>query len=317
MQLHHPERKVVAGANRQCLDRPGLRRLLRRCKWRWPMLRSPTADVLLPAAGRQSPEPGRHAGAGRAWPTCCFANTARPLRSAAGRFAAGYRSRAARALESRQRRRRNGRPGASERCRRSLAKLALRRRRDRARRKTWRGFAVSRPMTIRATSIAVMVQGASGTAARSRARSLHASSNALSRMDEGKVRYRTSPGLHPAHQGQSASQLIKAVSYTGGYLGSEDDERTAPIRSAKATECAIGESRRCFARRRTGSRRARQSTIMRSQPKRALRAVPVATPAPQRPRNFFERLFNSRPRPAAPHADSARDAHGWLTEFNP
>ena len=34
--------------------------------------------------------------------------------------------------------------------------------------------------------------------------------------------------------------------------------------------------------------------------KRALRALPVATPAPQRPRSFFERMFNVRPRPAAP-----------------
>ncbi|MBA3651019.1 MAG: penicillin-binding protein 2 [Chthoniobacterales bacterium] len=30
------------------------------------------------------------------------------------------------------------------------------------------------------------------------------------------------------------------------------------------------------------------------------RALPVATPAPQRPRNFFERMFNTRPRPVAP-----------------
>ena len=34
--------------------------------------------------------------------------------------------------------------------------------------------------------------------------------------------------------------------------------------------------------------------------KRVLRAQPVATPAPQRPRSFFDRLFNTRPRPAAP-----------------
>ena len=35
-------------------------------------------------------------------------------------------------------------------------------------------------------------------------------------------------------------------------------------------------------------------------PKRALRAVPVATPAPQRPRSLFERMFNIRSKPAAP-----------------
>jgi penicillin-binding protein 2 len=35
-------------------------------------------------------------------------------------------------------------------------------------------------------------------------------------------------------------------------------------------------------------------------PKRAVRAIPVATPAPQRPRSLFERMFNIRPKPAAP-----------------
>jgi penicillin-binding protein 2 len=34
--------------------------------------------------------------------------------------------------------------------------------------------------------------------------------------------------------------------------------------------------------------------------RRVLRAQPVATPAPERPRNFFERMFNRNPRPAAP-----------------
>ena len=40
---------------------------------------------------------------------------------------------------------------------------------------------------------------------------------------------------------------------------------------------------------------------------RVVRAQPVATPTPQRPRNFFERLF-SRPRPAAPTPTPARRA---------
>ncbi|MEO8440485.1 MAG: penicillin-binding protein 2 [Spartobacteria bacterium] len=34
--------------------------------------------------------------------------------------------------------------------------------------------------------------------------------------------------------------------------------------------------------------------------RRALPAQPVSTPPPQRPRSFFERMFNTRPRPAAP-----------------
>ena len=37
---------------------------------------------------------------------------------------------------------------------------------------------------------------------------------------------------------------------------------------------------------------------------RVPRAQPVATPAPPRPRNFFERMFGKRPQPAAAHADS-------------
>jgi penicillin-binding protein 2 len=40
--------------------------------------------------------------------------------------------------------------------------------------------------------------------------------------------------------------------------------------------------------------------------KKALRAQPVATPQPARPRSFFERMFNIRPRPAAPTATPAK-----------
>ena len=44
---------------------------------------------------------------------------------------------------------------------------------------------------------------------------------------------------------------------------------------------------------------------------RVVRAQPVATPTPQRPRNFFERIF-SRPRPAAPTPTPARRARPAL-----
>jgi len=43
-----------------------------------------------------------------------------------------------------------------------------------------------------------------------------------------------------------------------------------------------------------------------SHPQRALRALPFATPPPQRPQNFFERLFGAHPRPAAPTPIPAR-----------
>jgi len=42
--------------------------------------------------------------------------------------------------------------------------------------------------------------------------------------------------------------------------------------------------------------------------RRVLRAQPIATPAPQRPRNFFERMFNRGPRPAAPTPPPTRRA---------
>jgi len=42
--------------------------------------------------------------------------------------------------------------------------------------------------------------------------------------------------------------------------------------------------------------------------RRVLRAQPVATPPPQRPRNFFERMFNRNPRPAAPTPPPTRRA---------
>lgn len=43
-------------------------------------------------------------------------------------------------------------------------------------------------------------------------------------------------------------------------------------------------------------------------PKRVLRALPVATPAPQRPRSFFDRMFNRNPRPAGPTPTPVRRA---------
>src|SRR5262249_69585 len=98
--------------------------------------------------------------------------------------------------------------------------------------------------------------------------------------------------LAPAHHANPL-QLVKSVSYNekGGNLGSADDESapesqtaTAQMASSDASPDVEPEADSAGkVRRRGGS---------------AGRAVQVAAPAP--PRNFFQRLFGVRQRPAPP-----------------
>ena len=135
--------------------------------------------------------------------------------------------------------------------------------------------------------VAVMVQGASGhggeVAGPIATRILE---RALAQ-DEGKFDMQVA-WIAAAHH-PNPLQLIKAVSYTGGNLGSEDEEGADTSQSAAvqmASDNASPDVEQEADAQGQVTKRAR-----------APRAVPVAQP--QRQPSFFERLFGSRRPPAA------------------
>ena len=93
--------------------------------------------------------------------------------------------------------------------------------------------------------------------------------------------------LAPAHKANPL-QLIKAVSYTGGNLGSEDEEGADTSQSADVQMASDN-----------ASPDVEQEPDAQGQVRKArvARAVPVAAPQ-QRAPNFFERLFGVRRQPA-------------------
>jgi penicillin-binding protein 2 len=116
-------------------------------------------------------------------------------------------------------------------------------------------------------------------------------------MDEGKFEPQLA-WLAPAHKA-NAFEMIPAVKYKDSSIPTPgDDEENANGNGAQAAEKADmanpGDAPdvepEADAQGKVQNARA---------PRRALRAQPVA-PAPERPRSFFEKLFNVRPRPAAP-----------------
>src|ERR1700682_2236053 len=140
--------------------------------------------------------------------------------------------------------------------------------------------------------VAVMVQGASGhggevagpIATRILERTLA--------QDEGKFDMQVA-WTSPAHHADPL-QLIKSVSYTGGNLGSEDEEgadtsQSADVQMANGGADGDGEPEE------DGPGKVAKRT-------RAPRAQPGAQPA--RPQNFFERLFGVKPRPNTAPAPS-------------
>jgi penicillin-binding protein 2 len=133
--------------------------------------------------------------------------------------------------------------------------------------------------------VAVMVQGASGhggevagpIATRILERTLA--------QDEGKFDMQVA-WTSPAHHANPL-QLVKAVSYAGGNLGSEDEEGADPSQSATVQLASDNASPDVEPEADAQGRVAKRT--------RAPRAQPVAQPA--RPQNFFERLFGVKPRP--------------------
>jgi penicillin-binding protein 2 len=135
--------------------------------------------------------------------------------------------------------------------------------------------------------VAVMVQGASGhggevagpIATRILERTLA--------QDEGKFDMQVA-WLAPAHHANPL-QLIKAVSYTGGNLGSEDEEGADTSQSADVQLASDNASPD------VEPEADAQGQV--SKRPRVARAVPAAPPRPQ---NFFERLFGVKRPPAQP-----------------
>jgi penicillin-binding protein 2 len=144
--------------------------------------------------------------------------------------------------------------------------------------------------------VAVMVQGASGhggeVAGPIATRILE---RALAQ-DEGKFDMQVA-WLAPAHKANPL-QLIKAVSYAGGNLGSEDEEGADTSQSADVQMASDNASPDVEPEADAQGKVAKVG--------RVARAVPV--PQPQRPPNFFERLFGARRQPAPQPTPAPRRA---------
>jgi penicillin-binding protein 2 len=138
--------------------------------------------------------------------------------------------------------------------------------------------------------VTVMVQGASGhggevagpIATRILERTLA--------QDEGKFDLQVA-WLAPAHH-PNPLQLIKSVSYAGSNVGGEDDEGADTSQSGATVQMADAGVQPDVEPEADAAGRVQRG--------RAPRAQPVAA-APERPRNFFERLFGVR-RPTPPPA---------------
>jgi penicillin-binding protein 2 len=124
-------------------------------------------------------------------------------------------------------------------------------------------------------------------------------------LDEGKFEPQLA-WVAPARK-PNPFEMIKAVKFKESAPGSDgNDEENAVVNSAQPAENAdmanAGDAPdvepESDARGRVANARAQ---------KPVLRAAPVATPAPKR-RGFFERMFNTRPRPAVPTPPPTRRA---------
>jgi penicillin-binding protein 2 len=145
--------------------------------------------------------------------------------------------------------------------------------------------------------VVVMVQGASGHGG---AVAAPIATRILERtvaLDEGKFDLKVA-WLPPAHKA-NPFQLIKEVSFhgAGGNLGGEDEETASDSQSA-TVQMATSDASPDI------EPEADSAGKVRRRDGAAARAVPVA--APQRPRNFFERLFGVKRQPAPPPPPPSR-----------
>ena len=145
--------------------------------------------------------------------------------------------------------------------------------------------------------VAVMVQGASGhggevagpIATRILERTLA--------QDEGNFDMQVA-WLTPAHH-PNPLELIKSVSYAGSNLGGEDEEGADTSQSGATVQMADSGAQPDVEPEADAAGQVKRA--------RAPRAQPVSAPVPERPRNFFQRLFGVKRQPApAPAPSPAR-----------
>jgi len=129
-------------------------------------------------------------------------------------------------------------------------------------------------------------------------------------MDEGKFEPQLA-WVAPARK-PNPFAMIKAIKFQDAVPGAGDgDEENPSSGSAQVTESAdMAKPGDAPDVEPEADARGRVQNAARGG--RVLRAQPVATPAPERPRNFFERMFGKRPRPAAPTPSPARRARPAL-----
>jgi penicillin-binding protein 2 len=159
-------------------------------------------------------------------------------------------------------------------------------------------------------TIAVMVQGGEHGGSVAAPIATRILERALA-MDEGKFEPQLA-WVAPAHK-PDAFAMIKAVKYKDASIPAPggSDEENANANGAQATENAdMANPGDAPDVEPEADARGRVQNAPRT--RRVVRAQPVATPPPQRPRNFFERMFNTRPRPAAPTPTPTRRARPAL-----
>ncbi len=155
-------------------------------------------------------------------------------------------------------------------------------------------------------AIAVMVQGGEHGGSVAGPIATRILERALA-MDDGKFEPQLA-WVAPAHKA-NPFEMIPAVKYKDSSIpvpGGADEEN-ASANGAQATENAdMANPGDAPDVEPEADARGRVQNAPRV--RRALRAQPVETPAPQRPRSFFERMFNKRPQPAAPTPTPTRRA---------
>jgi penicillin-binding protein 2 len=129
-------------------------------------------------------------------------------------------------------------------------------------------------------------------------------------MDEGKFEPQLA-WVAPARK-PNPFAMIKAIKFKDALPGAGDgDEENASSSTAQVTESAdMAKPGDAPDVEPEADARGRVQNAARSG--RVLRAQPVAAPTPQRPRNFFERMFGKRPQPAAPTPTPTRRARPAL-----
>jgi penicillin-binding protein 2 len=145
--------------------------------------------------------------------------------------------------------------------------------------------------------VAVMVQGASGHGGEVAGPIATRILERTVAQDEGNFDMQVA-WLTPAHH-PNPLELIKSVSYAGSNLGGEDEEGADTSQSGATVQMADSGAQPDVEPEADAAGQVKRA--------RAPRAQPVSAPVPERPRNFFQRLFGVKRQPApAPAPSPAR-----------